>query len=34
MHLLRKKSQRFITKTGVGTAIAESQQNFASVNSL
>ena len=33
-HLLRKKSQRFTTKTGVGTAIAGSRQNFASVHSL
>ncbi len=32
--LLRKKSQRFTTKTGAGTAIAGSRQNFASVNSL
>ena len=32
--LLRKKSQRFTTKTGVGTAIAGSRQNFASVHSL
>ncbi len=30
MHLLRKKSQRFTTKTGVDTAIAGSRQNFAS----
>ena len=29
MHLLRKKSQRFTTKTGVDTAIAGSRQNFA-----
>ena len=30
MHLLRKKSQRFTTKTGAGTAIAALQQNFIS----
>ena len=34
MHLLRKKSQQFTTKTGVDTAIAGSRQNFASVHSL